>query len=186
MCSSRPFTPSSTATAALVGCSLRWLLCEAGLLSQPLLYLSLYFKQHRDDYYDLLNHVRRTGDWEAWIGFFLEGVKRTAEGAVSSAQRLSRMFQDDRNRIQVSGGRKTGSALRVHDALKARADPVIAVRVPSCQAFLSGNCFGHGIARQSRGLRARSPENAVTGYSSMTGIFPSSTKKPRPPDVGFS
>jgi len=90
------------------------------LLSQPLIYLSLYFKQHRGDYYDLLNHVRRTGDWEAWLGFFLEGVKRTAQGAVSSAQGLSRMFQDDRDRIQAAGGRKTGSALRVHDALKAR------------------------------------------------------------------
>ena len=95
-------------------------LCHASLLRQPLLYLSLYFKQHRGDYYDLLNHVRRTGDWEAWLAFFLEGVKRTAEGAVSTAQRLSRMFQDDRNRIQVAGGRNTGSALRVHDALKSR------------------------------------------------------------------
>ena len=66
------------------------LLCQAGVLRQPLLYLSLYFKQHRNTYYDLLNHVRHTGDWEAWLAFFLEGVKLTAEGAVSTAQRLSR------------------------------------------------------------------------------------------------
>ena len=124
------------------------LLCDAGLLSQPLLYLSLYFKQHRGDYYDLLNHVRRTGEWEAWLDFFLEGVKRTAEGAVSTARGLSRMFQEDRNRIQAAGGRKTGSALRVHDALKAR--PILSL--PSaCRAFLSGHRFGHGAARSSRG-----------------------------------
>lgn len=135
------------------------LLCHAGLLSQPLLYLSLYFKQHRGDYYDLLNHVRRTGDWEAWIGFFLEGVKRTAEGAVSSAQRLSQMFQDDRNRIQVSGGRKTGSALRVHDALKAR--PILSLPVASRDAKLSFRAAAsamellatHGVAREITGKR---------------------------------
>ena len=135
------------------------LLCQAGLLGQPLLYLSLYFKQHRGDYYDLLNHVRRTGDWEAWIGFFLEGVKRTAEGAVSSAQRLSQMFQDDRNRIQVSGGRKTGSALRVHDALKAR--PILSLPVASRDAKLSFRAAAsamellatHGVAREITGKR---------------------------------
>ena len=79
------------------------LLCHAEVLRQPLLYLSLYFKQQRNTYCDLLNHVRRTGDWEAWLAFFLERVKLTAEGAVSTAQRLSRMFQNDRNRIKAAG-----------------------------------------------------------------------------------
>ncbi len=58
------------------------------------LYLSQYFKQHRSDYYDLLSHVRRTGDWEAWLDFFLKRVKHTAEDAVSTAQRLAEMFRD--------------------------------------------------------------------------------------------
>ena len=135
------------------------LLCAAGLLSQPLLYLSLYFKQHRGDYYDLLNHVRRTGDWEAWIGFFLEGVKRTAEGAVSTARSLSRMFQDDRNRIQAAGGRKTGSALRVHDALKAR--PILSLPAACRNTKLSFQATAsamellasHGVAREITGKR---------------------------------
>ncbi len=96
------------------------LLCHAGILREPLLYLSLYFKQHRSDYYDLLNLVRRTGDWEAWLTFFLEGVKQTAEGASSTAQRLSRMFQQDRDRMQATSGRRAGSVLRVHDALTRR------------------------------------------------------------------
>ena len=56
------------------------LLCDGGVLRHPLLYLSLYLKQHRGDYYELLNHVRRTGDWEGWLAFFLEGVRATAEG----------------------------------------------------------------------------------------------------------
>ena len=96
------------------------MLCNAGVLRQPLLYLSLYFKQHRKTYYELLNHVRRTGDWEAWTAFFLNGVALTAEGAVSTAHRLSRMFQNDRNKIQETGGRRIGSVLRVFEALKSR------------------------------------------------------------------
>src|SRR5579875_2894665 len=66
-----------------------FLLCHGGMLREPLLYLSLHFKQHRATYYELLDRVRREGDWEAWLAFFLEGVLGTAEGAVSTAQRLA-------------------------------------------------------------------------------------------------
>ena len=96
-----------------------FLLCHAGVLRESLLYLSLHLKQHRATYYELLDRVRREGDWEVWLAFFLEGVKQTAEGAVSTAQRLSVMFGADRARIETAG-RRAGSALRVHDALKAR------------------------------------------------------------------
>jgi Fic family protein len=89
------------------------------VLREPLLYLSLHFKQHRATYYELLDRVRRDGNWGAWLAFFLDGVRATAEGAVTTAQRLGAMFQDDRRRIE-SKGRRAGSALRVHEALKAR------------------------------------------------------------------
>ncbi|MDE0206186.1 MAG: Fic family protein [Candidatus Tectomicrobia bacterium] len=134
-------------------------LCQAGVLRLPLLYLSLYFKQHRSTYYDLLNHVRRTGDWEAWLAFFLEGVKLTAEGAVSTAQRLSCMFQVDRNRIEEAGGRKAGSALRVHDALKSH--PILSLPAVRRNTHLSFHTISsamellisHGIAREITGKR---------------------------------
>jgi Fic family protein len=96
-----------------------FLLCHAGVLREPLLYLSLHFKQHRATYYELLDRVRRDGDREAWLAFFLDGVRVTAEGAVAAARRLGTMFQDDRRRIQPAG-RRTSSALRVHEALKTR------------------------------------------------------------------
>jgi Fic family protein len=96
-----------------------FLLCHAGVLREPLLYLSLYLKQNRAAYYELLDQVRRTGNWEAWLAFFLEGVQQTAEGAVATAQRLAEMFGADRARIEPTG-RRAGSALRVHEALKAR------------------------------------------------------------------
>ena len=95
------------------------LLHHAGVLQEPLLYLSLYLKQHRAAYYDLLDQVRRTGDWEAWLAFFLEGVRLTAEGAVATSRGLSEMFESDRAAI-TRLGRRAGSVLRVHHALSAR------------------------------------------------------------------
>ena len=76
---------------------------DAGVLQQPLLYLSLYFKQHRDQYYRLLDSVRATGDWESWLDFFLEGVVTTATGAVDTAQRLVVLFREDTARVQADG-----------------------------------------------------------------------------------
>jgi len=95
------------------------LLCAAGTLREPLLYLSLYFKQHRTEYYELLDAVRRDGEWESWLAFFLKGVSETAQGAVQTAKRLVDLFEVDRARIQKTG-RKAGSLLRLHEALKQR------------------------------------------------------------------
>jgi len=88
-----------------------------GVLRQPLLYLSLYFKQHRAEYYRLLDTVRQTGDWEAWLDFFLEGVHQTARGAVDTAHRLLALFEQDADRIQTLG-RAAANALRVFDTLR--------------------------------------------------------------------
>ncbi|MEE8578196.1 MAG: Fic family protein, partial [candidate division Zixibacteria bacterium] len=93
------------------------LLCSEGILSEPTLYLSLYFKKHRSRYYDLLQAVRVDGEWEEWIAFFLDGVAETGEQAVTTAKRLAKLFAEDRRRIE-SLGRPAGSALRVHHALQ--------------------------------------------------------------------
>lgn len=95
------------------------LLCHAGVLRDPLLYLSLYLKERRPEYYRLLDAIRREGDWEEWLAFLLEGIRLTAAGAVDTAQRLATLFRDDRTKIE-SHGRRAGSALRVHEAIKAR------------------------------------------------------------------
>ena len=135
------------------------LLYHAGVLRQPLLYLSLYLKQHRSTYYDLLSRVRRTGDWEAWLDFFLEGVRLTAEGAVAATQRLSRMFEHDRHRVQTVGGRRAGTALRVHDALKSQ--PILSLPVACRDTGLTFHTVAsamsllvrEGIAREITGKR---------------------------------
>ena len=87
------------------------LLFETKVLSQPLLYLSLYLKEHRAEYYRLLDAVRREGDWEEWIDFFLEGVTMTAQSAVDTAHRMLRVFEEDAARV-ADLGRRAPNALR--------------------------------------------------------------------------
>jgi Fic family protein len=92
------------------------LLCEQKVLREPMLYLSLYFKMHRQYYYELLGNVRLTGDWEAWLDFFAEAVIVTATQAVETARQLLDLSNHDRDKI--SGlGRAAASTLQVHRAL---------------------------------------------------------------------
>ncbi len=100
------------------------LLCHDKVLQDPSLYLSLYFKIHRSDYYDHLQRVRTEGDWEGWLRFFLEGVTETATEATDAAQKLWALFDQDRRRIQEQG-KISGTALRVHDLLQQR--PIISI-----------------------------------------------------------
>lgn len=93
------------------------LFCVEKVLNDPLLYLSLYLKQHRDEYYRLLDGVRSDGDWESWIGFFADGVTESAAGAVKTAQRLVKTAREDREQIHQLG-RGATTALRVHHALQ--------------------------------------------------------------------
>lgn len=92
------------------------LLCEWKVLREPMLYLSLYFKTHRQYYYELLNQVRLTGDWESWLDFFAEAVIITATQAVETAQQLLKVSNQDRDAISRLG-RATASALKIHRAL---------------------------------------------------------------------
>ncbi|HET6232653.1 MAG TPA: Fic family protein [Longimicrobiaceae bacterium] len=96
-----------------------FLLCAEGALSEPLLYLSLYFKQHRQTYYELLQRVRMDGDWEAWLRFFLDGVATTADQASGTARRILALLDEDRRRIEGIG-RAAGSALRVHHLMRRK------------------------------------------------------------------
>lgn len=102
-----------------------FLLCAEGALSEPLLYLSLYFKTHRDIYYALLQRVRVEGDWEAWLRFFLEGVIATAEQATTTAHRVLTLLREDRARIDGLG-RVAGSVRLVHELLSRR--PLLTIR----------------------------------------------------------
>lgn len=95
------------------------LLCEQKVLKEPMLYLSLYFKTHRQYYYELLNRVRMTGDWEAWLDFFADAVIDTATQAVNMSKELIRLIEADSKKIE-SLGRPADSAMQVFKVLQER------------------------------------------------------------------
>lgn len=101
------------------------ILVEAGVLRDPILYLSLFLKSRRDDYYRLLQEVRQAGAWEAWMEFFLTGVAETAEQASETARDLIVLFDKHRQKIAALG-RSAPSALRVHEFMQAR--PIVTIQ----------------------------------------------------------
>jgi len=93
------------------------ILCAEEALQEPLLYLSLYFKRNRDEYYERLQRVRTHSEWILWLQFFLEGIRETAQQAAFTAREILSLFEEDRMRIE-SLGRRAGSAQRVHTLLQ--------------------------------------------------------------------
>jgi len=94
-----------------------FILCVDGILSKPLLYLSLYFKINRQPYYDHLQHTREKGDLEEWLKFFLKGVICAAEQAVKTIQKTLELLEKDRQKIQGLG-KAAASALIIHDLMQ--------------------------------------------------------------------
>jgi Fic family protein len=92
-------------------------LCQQRVMKEPLLYLSLFLKAHRSDYYRLLQEVREHGAWESWLEFFLDGVAETADQAFATGARIVDLFKADRDRVAAAGDR-SGSALRLHELLQ--------------------------------------------------------------------
>jgi Fic family protein len=148
------------------------LLSAGGVLREPMLYLSLYFKSHRAAYYDLLDRARTDGDWEAWLDFFADAVTTTAGQAVDTVQRLEGMARRDRERIKGLA-RAAGSALRVHHELLCR--PIATSRAIEARTGLShvtvNKTLDHlgelGIIRELTGRR----RNRVFSYTDYIAIL---------------
>jgi Fic family protein len=147
-------------------------LCVQGVLHKPLLYLSLYLKTHRAEYYRLLQEVRERGAWETWLAFFLEGIAETANQAFDAATRIVELFRQDRERI-VEQGERVGSALRVHDFLQQ--NPLVTgnrlvqqtgLSAPTVNLALA-DLEALGIVGEITGRR----RGRVFGYSAYLGIL---------------
>jgi Fic family protein len=100
------------------------ILCAEDTLAQPFLYLSLYFKQHRDDYYTALQRVRSDGDWEGWMAYYLEGVDWTARQTTATTIQLLELFRSDRERVVAAT--RGGSTLRVYEEMQRRV--IVSIR----------------------------------------------------------
>ena len=118
-------------------------LCAEGILKDPLLYLSLYFKTNRREYYNHLQSVRETGDWEAWIKFFLEGVIETANQATETAINIISLFEKDNLTIQ-SSGKLNASILTIHNYLQR--NPISTIRKIEASCTLSFPTISRNLA----------------------------------------
>ncbi len=118
-----------------------------GLLREPLLYPSLFFKTHRSRYYQLLDEVRKTGDWESWLAFFAEGIERSATQAVQIAQALLALVQSDRERINTLG-RAAPNVLLLHTELQRR--PIITSNALCTATGLTAATVNKGLAHLER------------------------------------
>ena len=154
------------------------LLCEEGALKKPILYLSLYFKTHRDRYYELLQKVRKEGAWEEWLRFFLEGVKETSAQAVEAARSILELFEEDRLKIRDNLGRSANSALRMHEFLQenpvvttSRANEEMAISRPTITSALE-NLQDLGIVREMTGKE----RYRVYAYDEYLGILHEGTE----------
>jgi Fic family protein len=102
-----------------------FLLTEREVLHKPVLYLSHYFRQHRQAYYEHLQAVRDCGAWEAWLAFFLRGVVAVAGEAAETARRILQLREEHRTSITEKLGRAAGNGHKVLESLFDR--PIVAV-----------------------------------------------------------
>lgn len=100
-------------------------LCHDGVLREPLLYSSLYFKQHRQEYYAELNAVRESGDFERWLEFFATAIRVSADSATSTGRRIFTVFREDREQLKGIG-RQAATALLIQEALQEKPLATIA------------------------------------------------------------
>lgn len=155
------------------------LLCQQKVLREPMLYLSLYFKTHRQYYYELLNNVRMTGNWETWLDFFAEAVIVTAAQAVETAQQLLDLSNEDR--LKISGiGRAAPSALQVHRALMEHpiATSGWLVKKTGITPATINKCLGHLERLGIVGELTANKRNRLFSYSTYVEIMSEGTALP--------
>ena len=129
------------------------ILCEEQALSRPLLYLSVFLKAHRQEYYDRLTAIRNHGHWEQWLKFFLRGVSQTARAATRTATDIVNMRETHRNAVM-----KSPKALRLLDSLFQQ--PLVS---PNRIAEIVG-CTHPTAVKLARNLEARGWLREVTGF----------------------
>ena len=151
---------------------IQMMLCNSGLLRKPLLYLSLYFKQHRQEYYRLLNGIRQDGNWEAWIEFFLEAVQYTASDAVRVLTELQRRVEQDKA-IIATFGRMRKNAEKVLSMMQRHivTRPLILAKqvgiAPSTIYRVLDKLQEHGIIRQN----TQGERNRLYTYSAYQSML---------------
>jgi Fic family protein len=155
-----------------------WLV-ERGILQKPLLYTSLYFKDHRDEYIDRLQAIRDDGAWEGWLAFFSDGVGQVATEATETAIRILQLREADRTRIIDTLPRRSGRALALLDDLFKR--PVVTINTvvdtldvskPTAAALVR-ELAEAGILQELTGRQ----RNRIFAYRRYLDLFPGAARR---------
>lgn len=149
------------------------ILAQAGVLQEPLLYLSVFFKKHRQTYYERLQQVRLTGDWESWVLFFVDAITATATQAVATAQQLNQLLAADKAKL-ARLGRLAGSANPILEAFFNQ--PIVSINLLVEKTGLTPATIGKaldamqntlGLVRELTGQK----RNRVYAYSAYIDIL---------------
>ena len=123
------------------------ILRQERVLQYPLLHLSLFFKEHRARYYELLQEVRLKGHWESWLDFFFQGVRDIAERTASDIQEALAIFENDRTRI-AQLGRSARSSLRIHEQM--RLQPITSIAALAASTELTPTTIAASLAKLAK------------------------------------
>jgi Fic family protein len=171
-----PFLDGNGRTGRLL---ITFWLVERGVLRRPLLYPSLFFKEHRDAYYDRLQAIREDGGWEDWLAFFLEGIATVATEATGTATKILELRERDRSRIATTLGRRAVSAMRLLDELFKRpvvtaktAQDIVGLSQPAASSLVNA-LEREGILEERTGRK----RHRVFAYREYLDLFPGATSR---------
>ena len=165
-----PFLDGNGRTGRLL---ITFLLCQQNILQRPLLYISYFFKKYRTEYYDSLQTVRDTGDWESWLKFFLQGVYESAQEATATARKIVNLKEDHRQLALDKMGRKSGNAIALIESLYFKpiftvehAEAITGLSYPNANALIK-DLIDVGLLEEITGQK----RNRAFSYAPYLDVF---------------
>jgi len=165
-----PFLDGNGRTGRLL---ITFLLCEQNILQRPLLYISYYFKKYRAEYYDRLQAVRDSGNWEGWLKFFLRGVYEVAQEAAATARKIVNLKEEHRQLVLNAMGRKSGNAIALLESLYFRpiftvehAEAITNLSYPNANTLIK-NLSDIGLLQEITGQK----RNRAFSYEPYLSVF---------------
>jgi Fic family protein len=165
-----PFLDGNGRTGRLL---ITFLLCEQNILQRPLLYISYYFKKYRSEYYDRLQAVRDSGNWEGWLKFFLRGVYEVAQEAAATARKIVNLKEEHRQLVLNAMGRRSGNAIALLESLYFRpiftvehAEAITNLKYPNANTLIK-DLSDIGLLQEITGQK----RNRAFSYAPYLDVF---------------
>lgn len=165
-----PFLDGNGRTGRLL---ITFLLCEQNILQRPLLYISYYFKKYRTEYYNHLQTIRDSGDWESWLKFFLRGVYEVAQEAAATARKIVNLKEEHRQLVLNQMGRRSGKAITLLESLYFRpiftvedATEIAGLSYPNANTLIK-DLSEIGLLQEITGQK----RNRAFSYASYLDVF---------------